>query len=98
MGVENPFDTSAYHYTLPKSMIAQTPAEPRDSSRLMVVDRNSGTIMHRTFREIACYLQGTDLLVLNDTRVVKARLHAVKPGGGARVEVFLLRPLEGERS
>ncbi len=98
VGVDNPFDTNIYHYDLPKSMIAQTPAEPRDSSRLMVVNRNSGTIRHQTFREIACYLRGTDLLVLNDTRVVKARLHAVKPGGGARVEVFLLRPLEGEGS
>lgn len=95
-GPDNQFDTSIYDYDLPKSMIAQAPAEPRDSSKLMVVDRASSTIRHRTFRDILCFLQGTDLLVLNDTRVIKARLRAVKPGGGARVEVFLLKPLGRE--
>jgi len=64
----------------------------------MVVDRTSRTIQHRVFREIGDLLLGTDLLVLNDTRVVKARLSAIKTGGGARIEIFLLKPLGGKGS
>lgn len=82
--------TSDFDYHLPPEFIAQTPVEPRDASRLMVLHRASGAIEHRIFREIGAYLQPGDLLVLNRTRVLKARLFARKPSGG-RVEILLLR-------
>lgn len=83
--------TSDFDYILPLELIAQSPIEPRDASRLMVVDRGAGTITHRIFREIMDYLRPGDLLVGNDSRVIPARLHGVKPTGGT-VEIFLLRP------
>ena len=82
--------TSDFDYQLPKHMIAQTPAEPRDSSRLLVLHRDVGTIEHRTFRDLGEYLQRDDLLVLNQTRVMPARIYGRKPTGG-RVEMLLLR-------
>ena len=82
--------TSEFDYHLPESSIAQTPAEPRDSSRLLVLNRDSGRIEHRTFRDIGLYLQPNDLLVVNQTRVIPARIFARKPTGG-RVELLLLR-------
>ncbi len=86
--------TSDFDYDLPESFIAQTPAEPRDSSRLLVLHRDSGGIEHRTFREIGQYLRKGDLLVLNQTRVIPARIYARKPTGG-RVELLLLRRRDG---
>ncbi len=83
--------TSDFDYYLPPELIAQSPIEPRDASRLMVVDRSTGTITHRIFRDILEYLRPGDLLVGNDSRVIPARLHGVKPTGGT-VEIFLLRP------
>jgi S-adenosylmethionine:tRNA ribosyltransferase-isomerase len=82
--------TSAFDYDLPSELIAQTPAEPRDASRLMVIHRATGQIEHRVFRDVADYLQPGDLLVLNQTRVIPARLfgHKVKTGG--KVELLLL--------
>lgn len=85
--------TAAYDYELPKELIAQNPAEPRDSSRLFVIDRKSGAFQHRFFRDIAKYLRRGDLLVLNDTRVLPARICGVKKGHSARVEIFCLRPV-----
>jgi len=85
--------TSLFDYNLPPSFIAQQPAEPRDSSRLLVLHRDSGAIEHRHFRDIGDYLTGGDLLVGNDSRVIPARLHGHKPTGGA-VEIFLLRQLD----
>ena len=82
--------TSDFDYDLPESFIAQTPVEPRDSSRLMVLHRESGKIEHHIFREIGASLRPNDLLVLNQTRVIPARLFAHKPTGG-RVELLLLR-------
>src|SRR5258708_19745377 len=82
--------TSDFDYHLPESSIAQTPVEPRDSSRLLVLKRDTGTIEHRVFREISEYLRPNDLLVLNQTRVIPARIHARKSTGG-RVEILLLR-------
>ena len=82
--------TSDFDYHLPASSIAQTPAEPRDSSRLLVVHRDTGTLEHRVFREVGEYLQAGDLLVLNQTRVIPARIYARKETGG-RVELLLLR-------
>ena len=82
--------TSLFNYSLPPELIAQTPIEPRDASRLMVVHRASGEIEHRTFRDIGHYLRAGDLLVLNQTRVIPARLVGRKAGTGGRVELLLL--------
>lgn len=82
--------TADFDYALPPELIAQTPAEPRDSSRLMVLDRDSGQIEHRTFRDISQYLRPGDLLVLNNTRVIPARLYGQKANTGGQVEVLLL--------
>lgn len=82
--------TSDFDYDLPESSIAQTPAEPRDSSRLLVLHRDTGEIQHRIFREVGDYLGAGDLLVLNQTRVIPARIYARKDTGG-RVELLLVR-------
>jgi S-adenosylmethionine:tRNA ribosyltransferase-isomerase len=82
--------TSDFDYTLPPESIAQTPVEPRDSSRLLVLKRETGTLEHAFFRDIGKYLKPADLLVVNRTRVIPARLFARKSTGG-RVEVLLLR-------
>jgi S-adenosylmethionine:tRNA ribosyltransferase-isomerase len=82
--------TSDFDYELPESFIAQKPAEPRDSSRLLVLHRDTGKIEHRTFHQVGEYLRPGDLLVLNETRVIPARIFARKETGG-RVEVLLLR-------
>ena len=89
--------TSDFDYDLPPELIAQTPVEPRDASRLMVVHRNAppdervNQIQHRTFRDIGLYLQSGDLLVLNQTRVIPARLYGHKAQTGGKVELLLLR-------
>lgn len=82
--------TADFDYELPAHMIAQTPAEPRDSSRLLVLHRATNEIEHRHFRDLTEYLRKDDLLVLNQTRVIRARLFARKRTGG-RVELLLLR-------
>jgi len=82
--------TSDFDYNLPETSIAQTPIEPRDASRLLVLHRDGGMLEHKTFREIGEYLHPNDLLVLNQTRVIPARIYARKPTGG-RVELLLLR-------
>src|SRR4051812_23393594 len=82
--------TSDFDYHLPPESIAQTPAEPRDSSRLLVLNRQTGALEHRIFREITDVLRPGDLLVLNQTRVIPARIFARKATGG-RVELLLLR-------
>ncbi|HSJ86153.1 MAG TPA: S-adenosylmethionine:tRNA ribosyltransferase-isomerase, partial [Anaerolineales bacterium] len=82
--------TSDFDYYLPESSIAQTPVEPRDSSRLLVLHRDTGLIEHQFFRDVANYLNAGDLLVLNQTRVIPARIFARKETGG-RVELLLLR-------
>jgi len=86
--------TDLFDYDLPSSFIAQQPAEPRDSSRLLVLHRASGAIEHRRFYDIGDYLAAGDLLVANDSRVIPARLHGHKPTGGA-VEIFLLHQRDG---
>ena len=82
--------TSDFYYDLPEELIAQTPAEPRDSSRLLVYHRNTKTIEHRIFHDICDYLKKGDVLVINRTRVLPARLYAHTEHGGA-VEVLLLK-------
>lgn len=81
-----------YDYLLPPDRIAQTPAEPRDASRLLVLHRQIGLCEHRVFRDILDYLESGDLLVVNSSRVRRARLHARKTTGG-HVELLLLKPL-----
>lgn len=87
--------TSELDYELPEALIAQRPAEPRDSSRLMVVDAACGGISHHTFRDLPRFLRPGDALVLNETKVIPARLAARRPGGGA-VELLFLRDFAGE--
>ena len=82
--------TSDFDYHLPESSIAQTPAEPRDSSRLLVLHRNGGNLEHKKFHDVTDYLQAGDLLILNQTRVIPARIFAKKDTGG-KVEILLLR-------
>jgi S-adenosylmethionine:tRNA ribosyltransferase-isomerase len=82
--------TSDFDYNLPESSIAQTPSEPRDSSRLLVLHRDTNELEHRIFRDVTDYLNPGDLLVLNQTRVIPARVFARKETGG-RVELLLLR-------
>ncbi|HEY5728504.1 MAG TPA: tRNA preQ1(34) S-adenosylmethionine ribosyltransferase-isomerase QueA [Anaerolineales bacterium] len=82
--------TSDFDYHLPESFIAQTPAEPRDSSRLLVLHRDTGELEHRIFHDVTDYFKAGDLLVLNQTRVIPARIFAKKETGG-RVELLLLR-------
>ncbi len=82
--------TDAFDYDLSPDCIAQTPIEPRDASRLMVVHRATGEIEHRIFRDIAGYLRPNDLLVANDSRVIPARLFARKTPTGGKVELLLL--------
>lgn len=84
--------TSDYYYELPEELIAQTPAEPRDSSRLLVYDRKTRSIEHKLFRDIEEYLRAGDVLVVNRTKVLPARLFAHTENGG-RVEVLLLKRL-----
>ena len=82
---------SDFNYELPEELIAQDPLERRSDSRLMVLDRQENTITHRHFRDIGEYLNPGDCLVVNDTKVIPARLLGVKPDTGAAVEVLLLR-------
>ncbi|MBI3743387.1 MAG: tRNA preQ1(34) S-adenosylmethionine ribosyltransferase-isomerase QueA [Chloroflexi bacterium] len=84
--------TSDFDYHLPPELIAQRPIEPRDHSRLLVLDRATGAITHRRFHEIGDYLRPGDLLVMNDSRVIPARLHAKRPSGG-KAELLLLHPM-----
>jgi S-adenosylmethionine:tRNA ribosyltransferase-isomerase len=88
--------TSELEYELPDDLIAQSPADPRDASRLMVVDVRRGTIAHHTFRDLPRFLLPGDALVLNETKVMPARLEAKKPTGG-EVELLFLRELGPDR-
>ena len=85
---------ASYDYRLPEGLIAQNPAEPRDSSRLLVVNKKSGELLHRNFYDLPLFLKSGDLLVLNDTRVFPARLKGVKKGGSAKIEMLFLSGME----
>ncbi|MGD2148060.1 MAG: tRNA preQ1(34) S-adenosylmethionine ribosyltransferase-isomerase QueA [Anaerolineae bacterium] len=82
--------TAEFDYALPPELIAQQPLEPRDRSRLLVVDRNRKTLLHRHFCDLPTFLEPGDLLIHNQTRVIRARLFARKPTGG-QVQILLLR-------
>ncbi|MCW5849447.1 MAG: tRNA preQ1(34) S-adenosylmethionine ribosyltransferase-isomerase QueA [Anaerolineae bacterium] len=90
----HPLRTQDYDYHLPADRIAQTPVEPRDSSRLLVLDRASGRRSHHHFYDLPAFLRPGDLLVANDSRVRPARLLGRKLPGGARVELLLLKPVD----
>lgn len=87
------YKKSDFFYELPEERIAQTPVEPRDSSRLLVYDTKEKTITDKIFRDITDYLQAGDVLVVNNTKVIPARTYALTPHGGV-VEVLLLKRLE----
>ena len=74
-----------FYYNLPEELIAQTPAEPRDSSRLLVYDRENKTASHKIFRDVVDYLKAGDVLVVNNTKVLPARLYAHTEHGGAEI-------------
>ena len=86
--------TSDFAYDLPEELIAQDPLSDRASSRLMILDKQTGEITHRIFRDITEYLKPGDCLVLNDTKVIPARLIGVKEETGAKIEVLLLKRVE----
>lgn len=85
--------TRDFWYDLPEQLIAQHPAEPRDTSRLLVLDRTTGDIRHRIFRDVVEYLRSGDCLVVNNTRVIPARLLGEKEGSGGKMEFVLLKRL-----
>ena len=94
---EKPFTTltkSDFYYDLPQELIAQTPLAVRDSSRLMCVDRQTGELEHRVFHDIIDYLMPGDVLVINDSRVIPARIYGVKSDTGVPMELLLLRQRE----
>lgn len=84
---------SSFNYNLPKELIAQYPSEERDQSRLMVVNRNTGKIEHKIFKDILGYFNDGDVMIFNNTKVFPARLFGQKEKTGAKIEVFLLREL-----
>ncbi|WP_368239354.1 tRNA preQ1(34) S-adenosylmethionine ribosyltransferase-isomerase QueA [Clostridium tertium] len=88
---------SDFDFDLPEELIAQHPLEKRDSSRLMVLDKKSGTIEHKSFHDVIEYLNEGDTLVLNNTRVMPARLIGEKEGTGGKIEFLLLKRIEGDR-
>ena len=87
---------SDFDYYLPEELIAQHPCEPRDHSRLLVLDKNTGTTAHQHFYNLPDYLKAGDTLVFNDTKVIPARLIGAKADTGGKVEVFLLSRKSGE--
>lgn len=89
--------TSDFYYDLPEELIAQTPLEPRDSSRLMVLHKKTGIIEHRHFYDILDYLNEGDCLIMNDSRVLPARIYGVKEETNANVEFLLLNCIEGKK-
>lgn len=90
-------DVNTYDFELPEELIAQSPLKERSSSRLLVLDRKTGEIRHESFTHLIDYLEPGDTLVLNDTRVIPARLFGIKPETGAKVELLLLKQLSGDR-
>ena len=88
--------TEDFDYNLPESLIAQTPLKNRDCSRLMVLDKTTGQIEHKHFYDIIDYLEEGDVLVLNDTKVLPARLFGIKEETGSHIEILMLKELEND--
>lgn len=89
--------TSDFYYDLPEELIAQDPLLDRTSSRLLVLDKSDGSILHKHFRDIVGQLQAGDCLVINETKVIPARLYATRVKTGAKIEVLLLKRLDADR-
>ncbi|MBP6445758.1 MAG: tRNA preQ1(34) S-adenosylmethionine ribosyltransferase-isomerase QueA [Saprospiraceae bacterium] len=87
---------SQFKFELPENLVAQYPSDERDQSRLMVVDRKSGKIEHKTFRDILNYFDDGDVMIFNNTKVFPARMYGKKEKTGAKIEVFLLRELNSD--
>ncbi len=87
---------TAFKFNLPKELLAEYPAKNRDESRLMVIDRKTGKIIHKKFKDIINYFDDGDVMIMNDTKVFPARMYGNKEKTGAKIEVFLLRELNGE--
>jgi S-adenosylmethionine:tRNA ribosyltransferase-isomerase len=87
---------SAFKFNLPKELLAEYPSKNRDESRLMVVDRKTGKIQHKVFKDIINYFDDGDVMLFNDTKVFPARMYGNKEKTGAKIEVFLLRELNAE--
>ncbi len=90
----NGMDVKDFYFDLPQELIAQDPLEDRSASRLLVLDKDTGEIQHRIFKDIVSYLRKGDCLVINDTKVIPARLYGVKEGTQAKIEVLLLKRRE----
>ena len=89
-------NTKDFYYDLPPELIAQTPLKDRSASRLMVLDRENKTVTHKHFFDVLDYINEGDLLVMNNTRVIPARLYGVKEGTGGKIEFLLLKRLEAD--
>ena len=89
--------TSEFFYNLPQELIAQTPIEPRDASRMMVLHKENDEIEHKHFYDIIDYLDEGDCLIVNDSRVIPARIYGTKDDTGAKVEFLLLRQIENDK-
>ena len=89
-------DVKDFYYDLPQELIAQNPLEDRSSSRLMVLDKITGEVEHRHFKDITEYLRPGDCLVINNTKVIPARLYGVKEGTEAKIEILLLKRKEND--
>ena len=87
---------SQFKFNLPKELLAEHPAKNRDESRLMVVNRKTGKIEHKVFKDIINYFDNGDVMIMNDTKVFPARMYGNKEKTGAKIEVFLLRELNAE--
>ena len=85
-----------FYFDLPQELIAQDPIEDRSASRLLVLDKNTGEVEHKIFRDILNYLRPGDCLVINNTKVIPARLYGVKEDTGAGIEVLLLKRREND--
>ena len=88
---------SDFDYTLPKELIAQRPAQARDTSRMLVLERPSGKISHRIFSNIVDYIKRNDVVVLNDTRVIKARLTGKREGFSGKIEALLIKQIDSSK-
>lgn len=94
---KNDFKTSDFYYDLPEELIAQTPIKERDHSRLLVLDKKTGQVEHKHFYDIVDYLSPGDCLVINDTKVLPARLYGVRKDTGAVIEILLLKRIDDNR-
>ena len=88
---------SEFDYNLPEELIAQLPAHRRDHSKMMVLNREDKTIHHHVFKDIVDLIEPNSILILNNTRVIPARLYGEKEGTGAKIEIFLLKELEAHK-